>query len=95
MKAVGFFLRLLMAVLLLVGPIAAYIQVKNRAMVEGQRVKRIERKVLVLKKTISNLERDLTDRTDYARIERMARAQDHLKFIYENNNPVLVIREGE
>ncbi len=95
MKAVSFFFRLLIAVLLLMGPIAAYIQVKNRAMVEGQRVKRIERRVLVLKKTISNLERELTDRTDYARIERMGRLQHHLKFIYENNNPVLVIREGQ
>lgn len=94
MKSVGFFMRLLIAVLLLAGPIAAYIQVKNRAMVEGQRVKRIERQVLVLKKTISNLERELTDRTNYERIERMGRLQHQLRFIYENKNTVLVIREG-
>ena len=93
MRAVGFFFRLLFAVSLLVIPIGMYIQVKNRAMVEGQRVKRLARDVLVLKKTINNLERELSDGTDYDRIQRLARIQFGLKFIYENNNPVVLLRE--
>ncbi len=93
MNAVRFFFRLLLAVSLLVVPVGMYIQVKNKAMVEGQRVKRLARDVLVLKKTISNLERELSDRTDFDRVEKLARSRYGLKFIYENNNAVLVVRE--
>ena len=95
MRTVTFFLRLLVAIFLLVIPIGMYVQVKNKAMVEGQRVKNLARDVLVLKKTINNLERELSDRTDYERIERLARSRYGLKFIYENNNTVLVVREGQ
>ena len=94
MRFVSFFVRFFMIVMFLVVPIGAYIQVRNNTMVEGHQVKRLEQQVLVLKKKINNLEQELAEQIDYKRIEKLARQRDGLAFIYENRNPVIVVRES-
>jgi len=96
MSTTGFFLRFLwwLAVtMLLVLPMAVYLQVKNQTMAAGREVKQLERDVLVLKKMIANQEQELAEAIDYRRIERLARRRG-LRFIYENNNPVVNLREN-
>jgi cell division protein FtsB len=93
MKYAVFFARFFFLFLLLVVPIGAYIQMKNATMEQARKVKNLEGNILILKKDINNLEQELSEQIDYEQIERLARARYGLAFIYENQNPVVVVRE--
>lgn len=93
MKYAVFFIRFFSLFLLLVVPIAAYIQMRNSTMEQARKVKNLEGNILIMKKNISNLEQELSEQIDYRQIEKLARARYGLAFIYENQNPVVVVRE--
>ncbi|NOY23032.1 MAG: hypothetical protein GXO70_05945 [Acidobacteria bacterium] len=93
MKYAVFFMRFFFLFLLLVVPIAAYIQVRNATMGQARMVKNLEGNILIMKKNINNLEQELSEQINYRQIERLARARHGLAFIYENQNPVVVVRE--
>lgn len=93
MKYAVFFARFFFLFLLLVVPIGAYIQMKNATMEQARKVKNLEGNILILKKDINNLEQELSEQIDYEQIERLARRRYGLAFIYENQNPVVVVRE--
>ncbi len=93
MKYAVFFARFFFLFLLLVVPIGAYIQMKNATMEQARKVKNLEGNILILKKDINNLEQELSEQIDYEQIERLARSRYGLAFIYENQNPVVVVRE--
>ncbi|RLE17661.1 MAG: hypothetical protein DRJ08_03730 [Acidobacteria bacterium] len=93
MKYAGFFMRFFFLFLLLLVPIAAYIQMRNATMEQGRKVKNLEGNILIMKKNINNLEQELSEQINYRQIERLARTRYGLSFIYENQNPVVVVRE--
>ncbi len=93
MKQVFFFLRFFSLLTLLVTPIAAYILMRNITLEEARRVKNLEGNVLILKKDINNLEQELSEQINYQKIEKLARKKYGLAFIYENRNPIIVVRE--
>lgn len=93
MKFAVFFIRFFFLFLFLVVPIAGYIQMKNATMEQARKVKSLEGNILIMKKNINNLEQELSEQIDYKQIERLARSRYGLAFIYENRNPVIVVRE--
>jgi cell division protein FtsB len=93
MKYAIFFIRFFFLFLLLVVPIAGYIQMRNVTMEQARKVKNLEGNILIMKKDINNLEQELSEQIDYRQIERLARKRHGLAFIYENQNPVVVVRE--
>ncbi|PJB77339.1 MAG: hypothetical protein CO090_08890 [Acidobacteria bacterium CG_4_9_14_3_um_filter_49_7] len=93
MKYAVFFARFFFLFLLLVVPIAAYIQMKNTTMEQARKVKNLEGNILILKKDINNMEQELSGKINYGQIERLARTRYGLAFIYENQNPIVVVRE--
>ncbi|MCK5878746.1 MAG: hypothetical protein KAH24_03140 [Holophagae bacterium] len=93
MKYAVFFIRFFFLFLLLVVPIAAYIQMRNATMGQARKVKNLEGNILIMKKNINNLEQELSEQIDYRQIERLARTRYGLAFIYENQNPIVVVRE--
>ncbi|NOZ12157.1 MAG: hypothetical protein GXO69_00750 [Acidobacteria bacterium] len=93
MKQVFFFLRFFSLLALLVTPIAAYILMRNATLEQARKVKNLEGNVLILKKDINNLEQELSEQINYRKIEKLARRKYGLAFIYENRNPIIVVRE--
>ena len=93
MRYAFFFIRFFFVFLLLIVPIAAYIQMRNATMQQARKVKNLEGNILILKKDINNLEQELSGQIDYRKIEKLARSRYGLAFIYENRNPVVVVRE--
>ncbi len=93
MKPAIFFVRFFFLLLLLLVPLLVYIQMRNVTMEQARRVKNLEGNILILKKDINNLEQELSEQVNYREIERLARTRYGLSFIYENRNPVIVVRE--
>ena len=93
MKYAVFFARFFFLFLLLVVPIAAYIQMKNTTMEQARKVKNLEGNILILKNDINNMAQESSGKINYGQIERLARTRYGLAFIYENQNPIVVVRE--
>lgn len=74
-------------------PAIYFVYIKNLTMNEGRVVKSLEREIVVLKKKNSNLENKLSEKINYSDIEKKAKRKLGLKYIHENNNKIIIVKE--
>jgi len=89
----NFMFRVLMFFLVVAIPAGYFIYVKNLTMNEGREVKVLEREIVILKKKNSNLENKLTEKINYKQIELKATRKFGLRYIHENNNKIIIVKE--
>ncbi len=84
--------KILIWVFIFAVPYISHIAVKSMVEKEGRKIRKIEAEILKTKKSINNLEKILSERIDYKRIEKEARKMG-FDYIDINRNKIFVLKE--